>query len=79
MLLPGCDRLLAIPPSNGAATDTVAIIGIYSIRNRKKYSLGGECGSAFRVEQWGYPPIGVRLLKHRDPMVTTSGRFSPPR
>jgi hypothetical protein len=46
MLLPGCDRLLAIPPSNGAATDTVAITAIHSIGNRKRCSLAGAAGPA---------------------------------
>ena len=46
MLLPGCDRLLAIPPSNGAATDTVAVTAIHSIGNRKRCSLAGAAGPA---------------------------------
>jgi hypothetical protein len=41
------------------AEDHVAITGIYSIGSRKRRSLCGEFGSAFWVEEWGYPPIGV--------------------
>lgn len=39
--------------------DHVRICGIYSIGNEKPYSLCGECGSRFMIEEWGYPPIGV--------------------
>ncbi len=41
------------------AEDHVAIIGIYSIARDKTYSLCGEFNSAFWVEEWGYPPIGI--------------------
>jgi hypothetical protein len=41
------------------AEDHVAITGIYSIGNRKRYSLCGEFGSVRWVEEWGYPHIGV--------------------
>ncbi|MCP3370449.1 SMI1/KNR4 family protein [Bradyrhizobium cajani] len=41
------------------AEDHVAITGIYSIGSRKRCSLCGEFGSAFWVQEWGYPPIGI--------------------
>jgi len=41
------------------AHDHIAITGIYSIGDSKRCSLGGEVGSQFWVDEWGYPPIGV--------------------
>lgn len=41
------------------AADHVAITGIFSIGNNKPYSLCGELGSRFHIEEWGYPEIGV--------------------
>ena len=39
--------------------DHIAISGIYSIGSEKSYSLCGDAGSRFWVEEWGYPDIGV--------------------
>lgn len=41
------------------AKDHIAITGIYSIGSEKCYSLCGEVGSKFWVEEWGYPAIGI--------------------
>jgi hypothetical protein len=41
------------------AEDHVAISGISAIGDAKPYSLCGEMGSQFWMEEWGYPPIGV--------------------
>ncbi len=41
------------------AQDHIAITGIYSIGSEKPCSLCGELGSAFWVEEWGYPAIGI--------------------
>ena len=41
------------------AHDHIAITGIYSVGGEKPYSLLGELGSQFMVDEWGYPPIGV--------------------
>ncbi|MEP2889708.1 SMI1/KNR4 family protein [Tateyamaria sp.] len=41
------------------AEDHLAITGIYGIGRRPDYSLCGEVGSKFMMEEWGYPPIGV--------------------
>ncbi|MEP4247688.1 SMI1/KNR4 family protein [Tateyamaria sp.] len=41
------------------ANDHVAITGISAIDRRPIYSLCGELGSKFMMEEWGYPPIGV--------------------
>lgn len=39
--------------------DHVAISGIMGIGRDKPYSIGGEFGSRFMIEDWGYPDIGV--------------------
>lgn len=41
------------------AHDHIAITGFYSIGKDKQYSLCGQVGSKFWMEEWGYPPIGV--------------------
>ncbi len=41
------------------AADHVAITGIYSIGREQPCSLCGKFNSAFWVEEWGYPPIGI--------------------
>jgi len=41
------------------ANDHVAITGIYGIDRNLSYSLCGELGSQFRMEEWGYPEIGI--------------------
>jgi hypothetical protein len=41
------------------APDHIAIHGIFSIGSEKSYSLCGELGSEFRIEEWEYPAIGV--------------------
>ena len=41
------------------AEDHVAVTGIFNIGFEKAYSLGGNLGSRFMIEDWGYPDIGV--------------------
>lgn len=41
--------------------DHVAIEGILGIGRDKSYSLCGDLGSPFMIEDWGYPDIGVVL------------------
>ena len=41
------------------AEDHVAITGIFGINSSKPYSLCGESGSQFWIDEWEYPPIGV--------------------
>lgn len=41
------------------AHDHVAITGILGIGHKRTYSLCGEVGSRFMIEEWGYPQIGV--------------------
>lgn len=41
------------------ADDHIAITGIMGIGRDKSYSLSGEFGSPFMIEEWGYPDIGV--------------------
>ena len=45
--------------ANSWADDRITITGIFSIGAAKDYSLCGEMGSRFWVDEWGYPPIGV--------------------
>ncbi len=39
--------------------DHIAITGIMGIGRKKSYSIGGDLGSTFMIEEWGYPNIGV--------------------
>lgn len=41
------------------AEDHVQITGIMGIGRNKTYSLCGELGSQFMIDEWGYPQIGV--------------------
>jgi len=41
------------------AEDHIAISGIMGIGHEKSYSLCGDLGSRFMIEEWGYPDIGV--------------------
>jgi hypothetical protein len=41
------------------ADDHVAIEGIAGIGRSKSYSLCGDLGSQFMIDEWGYPAIGV--------------------
>ncbi|MFA4133822.1 MULTISPECIES: SMI1/KNR4 family protein [unclassified Brevibacillus] len=41
------------------AEDHIAITGILGIGREKSYSLCGDLGSPFMIEDWGYPDIGV--------------------
>ena len=41
------------------AEDHVAITGLFSLGREKMYSLCGEHGSRFMIEEWGYPNIGI--------------------
>ena len=45
----------------GWAEDHVAIEGLYAIGRTSKYSLAGQLGAKFMIEEWGYPPIGVGI------------------
>lgn len=45
----------------GWADDRMAISGIMGIGRSKRYSLCGEMGSQFMIDEWGYPPIGVAI------------------
>lgn len=47
-------------PTNWAE-DHIAITGIYGIGREKDYSLCGEIGSQFMIDEWGYPEIGVAI------------------
>jgi hypothetical protein len=41
------------------AEDHIAITGIMGIGRTKPYSLCGQLGSNFMIEEWGYPKIGI--------------------
>ena len=45
--------------STSWASDHVAMTGFLSIGSRKNYSLCGDTGSEFMIDEWGYPPIGI--------------------
>ena len=43
------------------ADDHVGINGIFGIGRKKSYSLCGDAGSRFWIEEWGYPDFGVYI------------------
>ncbi len=45
--------------STSWADDHIAIAGIMGIDRNKTYSLCGELGSKFMIEEWGYPATGI--------------------
>lgn len=45
----------------GWAEDHAAITGIMGIGREKAYSLCGELGSRFMIDEWEYPAIGVAI------------------
>ncbi|MCJ7934606.1 MAG: SMI1/KNR4 family protein [Chryseobacterium sp.] len=47
--------------STSWAEDHIAIEGIMGIGREKTYSIGGELGSRFMMEEWGYPNDGVYI------------------
>lgn len=57
----GVPRYTCFPTeeSTSWAMDHIAITGILGIGREKSYSLCGELGSPFMIEEWGYPDIGV--------------------
>lgn len=46
---------------NSWADDHIAITGIMGIGREKTYSVCGELGSLFMIEEWGYPADGVYI------------------
>lgn len=44
---------------NRWAEDHIQIVGIFGIGRERDYTLGGDAGSRFWVEEWGYPDIGI--------------------
>jgi len=46
---------------NSWADDHIAITGIMGIGRDKTYSVCGELGSQFMMEEWGYPNDGVYI------------------
>ena len=70
----------------GWATDHVAITGIFGIGREKAYSLCGELGSQFMIDEWEYPAIGVAIcdcpraclkIAFRQLCDPLCGRFGP--
>ncbi|MFV2108281.1 SMI1/KNR4 family protein [Micromonospora sp. LOL_015] len=53
------DPCCPAPSRTTWAQDHVAVDGIMGIGRKKRYSLAGEAGSRFWIEEWAYPPIGV--------------------
>lgn len=50
-----------ISEESGCEELCVEISGIYGIGREKIYSLCGELGSQFMIDEWEYPPIGVAI------------------
>lgn len=46
---------------NSWADDHIALTGIMGIGREKTYSVCGELGSRFMMEEWGYPNDGVYI------------------
>ena len=44
-----------------ASDDYINIVGIFGIGREKPYSLCGEYGSQFWIQEWDYPSIGVAI------------------
>jgi hypothetical protein len=44
------------------AEDHIAVSGILGIGREKTYSLCGELGSQFMIDEWGYPEIGIYFV-----------------
>ncbi|WP_341716484.1 SMI1/KNR4 family protein [Micromonospora sp. FIMYZ51] len=53
------DRCCPAPSRTTWAETHVAVDGIMGIGRKRRYSLAGEAGSRFWIEEWGYPAIGV--------------------
>jgi SMI1-KNR4 cell-wall len=47
------------PINTETAEAHITISGIFAIDREKAYSLCGEMGSQFMIEDWGYPNIGL--------------------
>ena len=43
------------------ADNHIAITGIFGIGREKAYSLCGELGSQFMIDEWGYPAVGFAI------------------
>ena len=39
------------------------VLGIYGVDSSKKYSLCGQCGNKFWIEEWKYPNIGIAICE----------------
>lgn len=48
-----------MPDDSIFADQAVWLSGIYGIGFEKRYSLCGEIGSQFMMDEWGYPEIGI--------------------
>lgn len=59
----GRPTLSCCPVDDGTSwsEDHCAIDCFLSIGRRRTYSLGGEFGSRFMIEEWGYPDLGVYI------------------
>ena len=57
----GTPRRTAFPTNRPTswADDHIEITGIAAIGRSRTYSLCGDLGSNFMIEEWGYPRIGV--------------------
>jgi hypothetical protein len=59
----GMPKLTCFPTTESTswAEDHVAITGIWGIDRKKSYSLCGDMGSKFMIDEWGYPQTGIYI------------------
>ncbi len=57
----GCPVNTCFPTAEATswAEDHIAITGLFGIGREKIYSLCGDLGSQFMIDEWEYPPIGI--------------------
>jgi hypothetical protein len=52
-------KYFPVPDGESASSPYIAISGIMGIGREKMYSLCGDLGSRFMIEEWGYPDTGI--------------------
>ncbi|MBK1894171.1 SMI1/KNR4 family protein [Chryseobacterium paridis] len=59
----GTPKMTCFPTSESTswAEDHIAITGIMGIGRDKRYSIGGDLGSQFMIDEWEYPNDGVYI------------------
>jgi len=59
----GCSARTAFPTDEATSwsEDHIEITSILGIGKKKSYSIGGDMGSRFMIEEWGYPDLGIMI------------------